>query len=90
MCLYVYIYTHYIYISVYIYIFTAEGKSSELASFHARGHELRYVPLCHWIWGGGWIAEMGAKDSYALQTVGFPCHIPRAESTRPEPPAHRT
>ena len=21
-----------------------------------------YVPLCHWIWGGGWIAEMGAKD----------------------------
>ncbi|CAE7891999.1 nrgA [Symbiodinium microadriaticum] len=21
-----------------------------------------YVPLCHWIWGGGWIAEMGTKD----------------------------
>ncbi|CAE6909338.1 unnamed protein product [Symbiodinium natans] len=21
-----------------------------------------YVPLCSWIWGGGWIAEMGAKD----------------------------
>jgi len=21
-----------------------------------------YVPLCYWIWGGGWIAEMGAKD----------------------------
>lgn len=21
-----------------------------------------YVPLCNWIWGGGWIAQMGAKD----------------------------
>ena len=21
-----------------------------------------YVPLCNWIWGGGWIAELGAKD----------------------------
>ena len=84
VCMCIHIYT------LYIYIYTAEGKSSELASFHVRGHEPRYVPLCHWIWGGGWIAEMGAKDSYALQTVGFPCHIPRAESTRPEPPAHRT
>jgi len=21
-----------------------------------------YVPLCNWIWGGGWIADLGAKD----------------------------
>ncbi len=21
-----------------------------------------YVPVCHWIWGGGWLAEMGIKD----------------------------
>lgn len=21
-----------------------------------------YVPLCNWIWGGGWIAQLGAKD----------------------------
>ena len=21
-----------------------------------------YMPICHWIWGGGWLAEMGAKD----------------------------
>merc|ERR1712176_507837 len=23
---------------------------------------LVYVPLCHWVWGGGWIERMGAKD----------------------------
>ena len=23
---------------------------------------LVYVPLCHWVWGGGWIGEMGALD----------------------------
>ena len=21
-----------------------------------------YVPVCHWVWGGGWLAEMGALD----------------------------
>eukprot|EP00930_Biecheleria_cincta_P054632 TRINITY_DN4093_c0_g1_i2.p1 TRINITY_DN4093_c0_g1~~TRINITY_DN4093_c0_g1_i2.p1 ORF type:complete len:483 (+),score=59.04 TRINITY_DN4093_c0_g1_i2:26-1474(+) len=21
-----------------------------------------YVPLCYWVWGGGWIAQVGAKD----------------------------
>ncbi len=23
---------------------------------------LVYVPICHWIWGGGWLAEMGVMD----------------------------
>ena len=31
-----------------------------------------YVPLCHWIWGGGWIAEMGAKDD---SSQFFPVNI---------------
>jgi len=21
-----------------------------------------YAPICHWVWGGGWLAEMGALD----------------------------
>jgi Amt family ammonium transporter len=21
-----------------------------------------YMPICHWIWGGGWLAELGVKD----------------------------
>jgi len=27
-----------------------------------------YAPLCHWVWGGGWIGQMGALD-YAGGTV---------------------
>lgn len=27
-----------------------------------------YAPVCHWVWGGGWIAELGALD-YAGGTV---------------------
>ena len=23
---------------------------------------LVYAPVCHWIWGGGWLAERGVKD----------------------------
>jgi Amt family ammonium transporter len=23
---------------------------------------LVYVPVCHWVWGGGWLASMGAMD----------------------------
>ncbi len=23
---------------------------------------LVYVPVCHWIWGGGWLADLGVKD----------------------------
>jgi Amt family ammonium transporter len=23
---------------------------------------LVYVPVCHWVWGGGWLAQMGALD----------------------------
>jgi len=21
-----------------------------------------YVPICHWVWGGGWLADLGVKD----------------------------
>jgi Amt family ammonium transporter len=23
---------------------------------------LVYVPICHWVWGGGWLSELGVKD----------------------------
>jgi Amt family ammonium transporter len=23
---------------------------------------LVYVPVCHWVWGGGWLAELGVQD----------------------------
>ena len=21
-----------------------------------------YVPVCHWVWGGGWLAQLGVMD----------------------------
>jgi Amt family ammonium transporter len=21
-----------------------------------------YAPVCHWVWGGGWLGEMGLQD----------------------------
>ena len=26
------------------------------------GSPLVYLPVCHWVWGGGWLAEMGVLD----------------------------
>ena len=23
---------------------------------------LVYAPVCHWVWGGGWLADMGLMD----------------------------
>ena len=23
---------------------------------------LVYIPICHWVWGGGWLEQMGAMD----------------------------
>ena len=37
-----------------------------------------YVPLCHWIWGGGWIAEMGAKDCESAESDSIYHHAPRS------------
>ena len=37
-----------------------------------------HVPLCHWIWGGGWIAEMGAKDCESSESDRIFHHIPVA------------
>lgn len=32
------------------------------AAFIALWGVLVYAPICHWVWGGGWIGEMGALD----------------------------
>jgi Amt family ammonium transporter len=23
---------------------------------------LVYAPICHWVWGGGWLSELGVMD----------------------------
>ena len=37
-----------------------------------------YIPVCHWIWGGGWLAQMGFHDfagSTAVHMVGGVCAL---------------
>lgn len=37
-------------------------KFSALLWFVALWSLLIYVPVCHWIWGGGWLAQLGVMD----------------------------
>ena len=37
-------------------------KFSGLLAFCAGWVVLVYAPVCHWIWGGGWMATLGIKD----------------------------
>ena len=37
-------------------------KFSAYLLFIALWSTLVYLPICHWVWGGGWLAKMGALD----------------------------
>ncbi|MDD4915181.1 MAG: ammonium transporter [Methylococcales bacterium] len=37
-------------------------KFSALLWFVALWEILIYVPVCHWIWGGGWLSQLGVMD----------------------------
>ncbi len=42
--------------------FAERMKFSSMLIFSGFWALLVYVPVCHWVWGGGWLAELGAKD----------------------------
>lgn len=42
--------------------FAERMKFSAMMLFSAFWALLVYVPICHWVWGGGWLAELGAMD----------------------------
>ncbi len=42
--------------------FAERMKFSTMLWFSALWLCLVYVPICHWIWGGGWLATLGAMD----------------------------
>ncbi|MCF7970261.1 MAG: ammonium transporter [Methylococcaceae bacterium] len=42
--------------------FAERMKFSSMLTFSGLWALLVYVPVCHWVWGGGWLAELGAKD----------------------------
>lgn len=37
-------------------------KFGTIMMFSALWLLLVYVPVCHWVWGGGWLMDMGVKD----------------------------
>ena len=48
--------------ALYIGALVERMKFSALMLFSALWLLLVYVPVCHWVWGGGWLAEMGVRD----------------------------
>lgn len=42
--------------------FAERMKFSAMLWFSALWLVLVYTPICHWIWGNGWLAQMGVKD----------------------------
>ena len=42
--------------------FAERMKFSAMLLFSGLWLLVVYVPICHWIWGGGWLAALGVKD----------------------------
>ncbi|MDQ7091279.1 MAG: ammonium transporter [Methylococcales bacterium] len=42
--------------------FAERMKFSAMLWFSTLWLILVYMPICHWIWGGGWLAKLGVKD----------------------------
>jgi Amt family ammonium transporter len=42
--------------------FAERMKFSAMLWFSSLWLIIVYMPICHWIWGGGWLADMGVRD----------------------------
>ncbi len=42
--------------------FAERMKFSSMMLFSGLWALLVYVPICHWVWGGGWLADLGVMD----------------------------
>ena len=42
--------------------FVERVKFSAVLLFSAIWLLIVYAPVCHWVWGGGWLADMGVRD----------------------------
>ena len=42
--------------------FAERMRFSAMLIFSALWFLLVYLPICHWVWGGGWLAQMGMLD----------------------------
>ena len=43
--------------------YTERIKFPAVLVFSALWSILVYAPICHWVWGGGWLSQMGVMDS---------------------------
>lgn len=42
--------------------FAERMKFSAMLWFSALWLVIVYMPICHWVWGGGWLSDLGVKD----------------------------
>ncbi|MFT7652459.1 MAG: Amt family ammonium transporter [Limisphaerales bacterium] len=42
--------------------FAERMRFSAVVIFSAAWLLLVYAPICHWVWGGGWLSDLGVKD----------------------------
>lgn len=42
--------------------FAERMRFSAMLAFSALWFVLVYLPVCHWVWGGGWLSQMGLLD----------------------------
>ncbi len=48
--------------ALYVGAVVERMKMSAIVVFSALWLVLVYAPVCHWVWGGGWLYEMGIQD----------------------------
>ena len=55
--------------------FAERMKFSAFVVFSALWITLVYAPICHWVWGGGWLAKMGCLDFAGGLVVHLNCGV---------------
>ncbi|HEB78360.1 MAG TPA: ammonium transporter [Methylothermaceae bacterium] len=55
--------------------FAERMRFSVVLWFSALWLLLVYIPVCHWVWGGGWLAELGVMDFAGGLVVHLTCGV---------------
>jgi len=50
--------------------FAERMKFSSMMWFSLLWLVVVYLPVCHWVWGGGWLSKLGANESGVLDFAG--------------------
>ncbi len=55
--------------------FAERMRFSAMLCFSALWLLLVYVPICHWVWGGGWLSDLGVMDFAGGIVVHITCGV---------------